>query len=246
MCYSKPATCKDECLNRGYAGGSCKISCGAGETDIGNDNCPTGQVCCCSGVSTTTTTTPPGACDNDGVCEAGETQHSCSNDCKTIVDINPRFVHPGDMVTITVEFWDSRFNADQGFNVKMRFFILPENIIWEEDRGNPFHEKEWKELWDREKCGMRGAGKHCHGEHENFVFDIWVEDYHGKMSFRARIPEDLPAGVHRVAVIPILSSKPIPLKPAETQIVVGNAFLTLVQALKNLFTSITGMFALHR
>jgi hypothetical protein len=44
-----PETCSEECQNKGYSSGACKYGCSYGETSIGRDGCPPGDVCCCSG-----------------------------------------------------------------------------------------------------------------------------------------------------------------------------------------------------
>jgi hypothetical protein len=79
----------------------------------------------CTTTSTTTTTRP--VCNNNGRCESGETQDNCPNDCKTTVSMQPSVnLMPGQQVTITIAFNDSRYIA----NHDVKFDLTIDGQIW--------------------------------------------------------------------------------------------------------------------
>ncbi len=66
------------------------------------------------------TCVPPGACNNNNICESGETQVSCNNDCKTTVSLNPSQLLAGQTTSIRIDLTDGRYKA----NDAVRFNLL--------------------------------------------------------------------------------------------------------------------------
>ena len=63
---------------------------------------------------------PPGSCNNNGVCEVGETQDSCP-DCRTLVTLTPNQILPGQSMTIKIDMTDGRYVKNQ--KIKYNLFI---------------------------------------------------------------------------------------------------------------------------
>lgn len=71
----------------------------------------------------------------DGNCNAGETQESCPNDCRTVISIQPSVnLRPGQQVTVTVYFSDSRYGAGKQVSYRL---IIDGTIAWNSANGCP-------------------------------------------------------------------------------------------------------------
>jgi hypothetical protein len=128
------------------------------------------------GATTTTTTTTLPVCNNNFVCELGETQDNCPNDCKTIVSMQPNVsLVPGQQVTITVEFYDSRYSAGK----QVSYSLTIDGVAWNSANGCP--------LGDGTKLNP----------------DISQQGY-AKISRVCEIPVTATAGMHTLEAIPTI------------------------------------------
>lgn len=87
-------------------------------------------------------------CNNNGICEnfgfGNENQLLCPSDCKTNVLLVPSSLTPGQEITITVDFLDSRYEA--GDHVELNLLIkskkfASEQIVWDESNGCAYGNK---------------------------------------------------------------------------------------------------------
>ncbi len=62
-------------------------------------------------------------CNSNSVCNTGETQENCPQDCKTEVKIIPSESHPKGEVNITISFSDSRYKHEVGNMIKVNLLI---------------------------------------------------------------------------------------------------------------------------
>jgi hypothetical protein len=198
-------------------------------------------------VSTGTTTTVnfvlTPVCDYDNVCDTGETQ-ACS-DCKTFVSISPTYTYPGQEVTITIYFNDSRFDVDKSdYDVKFDLFIS--NIPWNSTNGCDIGSKKLRSEMNC-GCGMGGC-RNKHGYYGSSEYWVDFVDGYAKITATCKIPTTIPMGSHTLKVIPVIYSSPTILTPAEAVFKVANPFekilLDLEARVISFLRRVTGFFIL--
>jgi hypothetical protein len=172
-------------------------------------------------------------CNNNDICDPGEIQ--CCADCETRVTLSPTFTYPGDEVTITIEFYDSRYyqNHDVLINLTIDGNHWPEAYC-------KISVKKWSEYWD-----LSGGGcKKCGGED----IDIISQEGYGKIVAKCIIPPDTPAGTHTLKAVPTIYSIPITLKAVEIKIIVGStlhsSLFNFDRIIENFLLRFTGFFIL--
>ena len=130
----------------------------------------------------------PDSCNSNSVCEYPETQSSCSNDCNTTALI-PSPVSPGDPVTVTVEFYDFRYEEDD--KVKIDMIINPEGTAWVPSNGCFFGGKKMGAVADSDGTIAWPAG-------------TTSEDGHLRISTTCTLPSSISAGSHTLIATPTI------------------------------------------
>jgi hypothetical protein len=180
-------------------------------------------------------------CNNNGVCESNEIQ-PCS-DCKTVVSIYPTYTYPGQQVTITVYFNDSRFDVDKiDYDVRIDLFIS--NIPWNSTNGCDIGGKKFRAEIN---CGCGVGG--CTGKHGYYgSSEYWVDfvDGYAKVTATCKIPTTISIGSHTFRAIPVIYSSPIALASGEISFKVESPLRKILSDLQNRVTvflkKITGLF----
>jgi hypothetical protein len=183
-------------------------------------------------------------CNNNSICDPGETQ-ACS-DCKTFVSIYPTYTYPGQQVTITVYFNDSRFDVDKPtYDVEFDLFIS--NIPWNSTNGCDIG---GKKLRSEMNCGCGTGG--CKGKHGYYgSSEYWVDfvDGYAKITATCKIPANIAAGSHTLKAIPVIYSSVTPLNPGEAVFEVAIPLEKILSDLQAKIISflrrITGLFILR-
>lgn len=73
-------------------------------------------------------------CNCNSVCEKGETQENCPQDCKTKIEIEPQISLSGNEVNLSISFSDSRYVHTTGTRIKIQLNIPPFVSDW-----NPYY-----------------------------------------------------------------------------------------------------------
>jgi hypothetical protein len=183
-------------------------------------------------------------CDYNKTCDPGETQ-PCS-DCQTFVSIYPTYTYPGQQVTITVYFNDSRFDVDKStYDVEFDLFIS--NIPWNSTNGCDIGSKK---LRSEVNCGCGTGG--CKGKHGYYgSSEYWVDfvDGYAKITATCKIPPNIAAGSHTLKAIPVIYSSTTPLNPGEAVFEVASPLEKILSDLQvkiiSLLRKITGLFILR-
>ena len=123
------ATCGNLICETGETSLTCAGDCDASCTN--NGVCSLREPTTCSDCSSITVDAALGGCGNS-VCASPETQKTCSTDCKTTTTI-PSPVTPGEVVSITVEFYDFRYTTNG--KVKIDMTINPDGTAWTPANG---------------------------------------------------------------------------------------------------------------
>ena len=126
-------------------------------------------------------------CGSPTTCDYPETQSSCSSDCQTTASI-PSPVSPGDIVTVTVEFYDSRYVADG--KVKIDMVINPEGTSWTPANGCFF--------------GGQKMGSVASGNIIAWPPGTVSEDGHFRISTTCTLPSSISAGSHTLVATPTI------------------------------------------
>ncbi|MEM5854848.1 MAG: hypothetical protein QW472_00810 [Candidatus Aenigmatarchaeota archaeon] len=142
-------------------------------------------------------------CNNNAICEKGETQENCPEDCRTVVNLTSP-VYPGQDVIVKVYFNDSRFN--QSVDVKVDLFVGGK--FWDTTLC-PVNGKKWGEELN---CRM----EICYGNVGGKSFRIVRSEGYGRIEAVCKIPS-LKAGKYNLVAIPTLYSIPIPLKQSSVE-----------------------------
>ncbi|MEM5766433.1 MAG: NEW3 domain-containing protein [Candidatus Aenigmatarchaeota archaeon] len=192
--------------------------------------------------TTTTTTTFPTAttCNNNNICDSGETQNNCPTDCKTVVTIEPYLSYPGQTVTITVYFNDSRFDITK--DAKIDLWI--DDQYWDPSYC-PINGKKWR--GDMKYGGGEWTcfDKMCSKNYDGKKVTIKTERGYGYLQTECKIPTNLVAGKHKLKSSPTIYSIPITLRAAETEIVIVDGLYNFVIGIKKIFSYFTGLFILQ-
>ena len=120
-------------------------------------------------------------------CDYPETQSTCPSDCETTANI-PSPVSPGDVVTVTVEFYDSRYQEDG--KVKIDMVVNPEGTIWDSNNG----------------CFFGGVkmGSVASGNTIAWPPGTTSEDGHFRISTTCTLPSSISAGSHTLVATPTI------------------------------------------
>lgn len=121
------------------------------------------------------------------VCEYPETQSTCSADCKTTANI-PSPVAPGDIVAVSVEFYDFRYLANQKVQIDLK--INPENLAWTPANGCFF--------------GGKIMGPAASGSVIQWPAGTVSQDGHFKITTTCAIPGTIAAGAHTLVATPTI------------------------------------------
>ena len=190
--------------------------------------------------STTTTTTTPPSCDNDGICEDGETQENCE-DCVTTVQLSKSdWLLPGEEIEVTVTFTDCRYTS--GKDARIELSIIPqgsdEGVEMDETNGCYVCGKRWTEIgWD--------SSSSWHGKHMGKDVSITSEDCLARITFTITVPDWLPPGTHTIKATPTIVGSWISLKSGRAVITI-DSFQLIVQVLRGVLRRMTGLFFLVR
>jgi len=184
-------------------------------------------------------------CDNNTVCDPKETQENCPEDCKTFASIYPTYVYPGQQVTITIYFNDSRFNVSKSdYDVKFDLFIS--NIPWNSTNGCDIGGKKLRSEMSC-GCGMGGCSGQ-HGHHGSSEYWVTLVNGYAKINATCKIPQNIPMGPHTLKVIPVIYSSPTILTPAETVFEIASPLekilLDLEAKVISFLRRVTGFFIL--
>lgn len=179
-------------------------------------------------------------CNYNGRCEKYETQDSCSSDCKTVLILPKRTVFPGQRISLTVEFNDSRFHYSQGnfSNVRLILqFYTPEEVFIMNWSDCKVHAINWSEIV--RECNMNWGE---FNEYDCKGTKIVLAEGYGRISFNCTIPKDLEIGEYILKVTPVIYSKPKILMPGVARIKVVKSFNPLI----NFFYYFFKLFGLTR
>jgi hypothetical protein len=193
-----------------------------------------------------TTTTIPTGCGNT-ICEyaKNENQINCPSDCYTtltvytetnkIVTPNTQLI-PNQQLRLVLTFNDSRYNSNQGFNLKLDATI--DGIPWDISNGCKMCGKSLEEMG----CNASQRGNKKWWNSSEYNVSIYMENGYAKIEFFAKLPSNLNPGPHKIKVTPILLSFPVTLRAAEAQFRVGNGFYNFVLIVKQIFNRLTSFF----
>ena len=177
-CEDHYGLCYNKCV-----GGQCVLTMG-----IGSDECTENWQC--------------QLCNNNGICDAGETQDNCPNDCKTTVTMQPNVdITPSQLVTIIVAFTDSRYAANH--DVKLDLTIDGKNWSATDCWMNGVR---WADMgW----TGMTGGGWSCldgacNGTYVGHSVKITSANGYGKIEAECKIPATATGGPHTVQATPTI------------------------------------------
>ena len=123
----------------------------------------------------------------DLTCGYPETQSSCSSDCSTTASI-PSPVSPGESVTVTVEFYDFRYEANG--NVKIDMIVNPEGTSWTPANGCFF--------------GGKKMGSVASGSTIAWPPGTVSENGHFRISTTCTLPSSISAGSHTLVATPTI------------------------------------------
>jgi hypothetical protein len=143
---------------------------------------------------------------------------------------------PNQTLRLNLTFYDSRYNQNQGFNLKL-LATVDENI-WNASNGCKACGKSLEEMGFN--ASERGRKKDWHSDYYNF--SISMKNGSANITFFARLPSNLSPGPHKIRVTPILLSNPVTLKAAEAQFTVGNGLYNFILLIKRVFNRLTSFF----
>jgi hypothetical protein len=198
--YYETCDCSD-CTNsqdRCLSGLICKSNerCGC-KPFISDGICPNDPAC--------ETIDPDCVCPNpNNLCEVGENQINCPQDCNTVVSVYPQRMYPGSKVNVTVYFNDSRFYI--GRDVKLALYI--DDVPW---TTCEIDNKKWTDMgWSR-------------GENWETTLNsirIVSKNTFAQINFECLVPSDIDQGTHTLKAVPYMYSKETPLNNGQTEILV--------------------------
>ncbi len=170
----------------------------------------------------------PGNCNNNNICEVGETQQSCSSDCYTKVVMNPNYTLPNQSVQLIIEFYDGRYIAGHNSSYLLD---IDGSFYWDStngcDLGN-FDQINPSPPWP------------------SYISYILSENNHSKLITNCTIPIFVTPGRHILTVTPNIYSNPTTLHSLSTEFTVSRTnsspinfdFINQVaEFLKNVFLS---------
>ena len=165
------------------------------------------------------------SCNHNGVCELGENQHNCPDDCKTVVKVSPIRMYPGDRVNVTVYFNDSRYVMGQ--DAKLTLYL--DDMVW---INCSIHDSKWRAMdWNGNN---NWKGKYMESEIEINSIDNYAE-----IKFDCTVPTILNQGMHTLKVYPSIFSKETKLNNGNAEFFVENK---PVQFLKIIFLAVKLIF----
>jgi hypothetical protein len=166
---------------------------------------------------------PDCQCNNNGICEPGETQDGCS-DCNTKVIVSPSRLYPSEKINVTAYFNDSRYVI--GENAKVVLYI--DNTPW---TSCAVHDSKWKDdlNWDGNTNWIaNNVMGRIQGPISSSVKITSINSY-ARIDFDCTVPPDLSQGTHTLKAVPYIYSKEIELGSSETQFTVPNNSLMLMK-----------------
>jgi hypothetical protein len=180
-----------------------------------------------------------GICNFNGICDVNETQNGCPEDCKTIVSVYPPSLYPGDNVTVTVYFNDSRYVS--GKETKLSLYI--DDAEW---TNCIVHEKNWTAMgWNRNSDWTGTYVNSMNGREYKSNIRILSLNSYAKIIFDCTVPEDLAQGTHTIRAVPSIYSEEKILESGEAEFSVEDnsiQSLSSVQFLKYILTFIKLIF----
>jgi hypothetical protein len=249
-CLNGTRCCQDGTCGKDCSGSGCdsNVICDRNETYYetcdcsdclySQDRCMKGDVCIigdecgCNPISDGICTSdlscvasdPDCQCNNNGICETGETQDGCPTDCSTKVIVSPSKLYPGEKVNVTVYFNDSRYVG--GENAKIVLYI--DSTPW---TSCAVHDSKWVDnlKWDKSASWMAdNVIGSIQGISPSSVNIVSTNSY-AKIKFDCTVPSDLPQGIHILKAVPYIYSKEIKLGSSETQFTVSSNSLIIAK-----------------
>ncbi len=136
-----------------------------------------------------------GICNDNKVCESGENQISCPNDCFTQVALGTTEIYPGSDVKITINIKDGRYTK----NDKIQLHLFVDGVIWNTELCSVSSDADNKiELNPlAQPAGVK----------------IISSDRQAVVEATCKVPTNIEPGTHKLKVIPTIL--PIVLPPVE-------------------------------
>ncbi|MEM5855673.1 MAG: hypothetical protein QW472_05165 [Candidatus Aenigmatarchaeota archaeon] len=138
-------------------------------------------------------------CNFNSICNVGETQQNCPEDCKTEIKIIPSESFPGSQVNVVISFSDSRYNHKAGGMIKINL-LIDSTLNWNPSYGcfsdlaiylassRPFQTCNWNFQSERIMCDNYQG---------NMTISYFQNENKLEINGKCKLP-GLPPGVHQV------------------------------------------------